>query len=69
MMKKNNLSMQVDLYLEKEKEFWLEKIKSNRTRILAAYFSNDLTSAIKILQDVLDITENLLNLSFSEMID
>ncbi len=66
-MTKNDISIQLDYYLRKEREFWLDKMKMHENQIFQAYFSNDLSKSVRILMKILKTNKNLLRISFNEL--
>ncbi|MHA1264670.1 MAG: hypothetical protein ACTSRS_05465 [Candidatus Helarchaeota archaeon] len=58
------VTLPIDYYLEKEKEFWLDKILKHRKAILQAYFSPTLEEAEYLLKKILKTTKNLSKLSY-----
>jgi len=66
-MTKNDISIQPDYYLRKEREFWIEKMKIHKNQIFQAYFTNDLRKSVRILMKILKTNKNLLQISFKEL--
>ncbi|MHA1302047.1 MAG: hypothetical protein ACTSO9_21740 [Candidatus Helarchaeota archaeon] len=67
-LKKMNITSTTDFYLDREKKFWLNKLKTQQKQIIQAYFSNNLNDAIKILKNILKTQKNIIELSFNEFI-
>lgn len=57
-MKSRGLQPVVNLYLEKEKKFWLNKLRTHKKQIIQAYFSKNINQGIKILEEVLERSLN-----------
>jgi len=63
-LNKQQIPTHIDYYLQKEKNFWLDKIQTHQNLIFAAYFSDNLTNAIDILKIILKTKKNILEISF-----
>ncbi|MHA1379466.1 MAG: hypothetical protein ACTSRG_13920 [Candidatus Helarchaeota archaeon] len=65
-LKKRGLPIERDYYLQKEKNFWLKKLKTNKKLIIEAYFSKNLIQGINILKKILKTEKNILEITFNE---
>ncbi|MHA1143413.1 MAG: hypothetical protein ACTSRW_01630 [Candidatus Helarchaeota archaeon] len=66
-MLKTHNSIQSDLYLKEEKEFWARLIKTNQDIIVEAYFSENLMLALNLLKKIFNIEENIVDLNFNDV--
>ena len=65
-LKNKGLSTEIDYYLQKEKEYWIKKLKTHQKLILKAYFSKNFAEGVNILKKILKTEKNILEITFNE---